>query len=360
VQPLGHDRDEIIELIYKAAVDGSHWLEILERLRARTGSKGGMIMSSRYGHVDWICTPAMKTVMEAYAGDGWDAFNIRTRRAALLEEAGFLTDLDLVVPDEIKEHPFYTRFLHRLGMGWALGSIVRLPIEGLMIFHLERAYADGRFLPEHHDLMESLRVHIVQSLTLTSQRFVDRSAVALDVLGKLGLAAVALDESGRVLAGTPAGLALGEGGSTFSRKEGKRLVEAAFRPDRQPDEMFDATGASGSSAGLRREINGTNYSIDAVPLIERSVFTPKTALLVLRPTQGRTALDPQAIANRFHLTRTETDIALMIASGASVEAIAAHRAINPNTIRWHLKHIFTKMGVNRQLELVRLFTVGPA
>ena len=162
MQYFGHDRDEIIELIYRAAVDGSLWHDILERLRAMTGAVGAMIISSRNGTVDWICTPEIKTVMEAYAGDGWDRFNIRIRRAASMENASFLTDLDVVVPAEIKEHPFYTRFLHRIGMGWALGTIVRLPVDGLMIFHLERTYSDGQFLPEHHKFMDSLRAHLIQ------------------------------------------------------------------------------------------------------------------------------------------------------------------------------------------------------
>lgn len=319
-----------------------------------------MIISSRNGTVDWICTPEIKTVMEAYAGDGWDRFNIRIRRAASMENASFLTDLDVVVPAEIKEHPFYTRFLHRIGMGWALGTIVRLPVDGLMIFHLERTYSDGQFLPEHHKFMDSLRAHLFQSLTLTSQRLIDRSAVALDVLSQLGLAAIALDESGRIVSGTPAGLALGKTDAAFPQKDGKRLVEAAFHADRQRNPSVSGPKASDPASSLRREINGTSYVIDAVPLIERSVFMPKTALLVLRPEYGGRTLDPQMIANRFKLTPTETDIALMIANGASVETIAAQRSIHQNTIRWHLKHIFNKLGVNRQVELVRLFTVGPS
>ena len=56
----------------------------------------------------------------------------------------------------------------------------------------------------------------------------------------------------------------------------------------------------------------------------------------------------------FNLTPAETALALELANGLSLEEAAEELNIRRNTARAHLRSIFSKTGVRRQTELVRI------
>jgi len=62
----------------------------------------------------------------------------------------------------------------------------------------------------------------------------------------------------------------------------------------------------------------------------------------------------KALNDRFQLTQAEARIALFLASGGSVKEYAAVSDVSEGTVRVHLKAIFAKTGVHRQMDLVRL------
>ena len=55
-----------------------------------------------------------------------------------------------------------------------------------------------------------------------------------------------------------------------------------------------------------------------------------------------------------HLTGMESQVAVLLAEGMSVREIASAMGRKESTIRSHVKHMFTKHGLSRQAELVRL------
>ena len=54
------------------------------------------------------------------------------------------------------------------------------------------------------------------------------------------------------------------------------------------------------------------------------------------------------------LTGMESQVAVMLAEGMSVGNIAAATDRKESTIRWHVRNMFTKLGLSRQADLVRL------
>jgi DNA-binding CsgD family transcriptional regulator len=58
----------------------------------------------------------------------------------------------------------------------------------------------------------------------------------------------------------------------------------------------------------------------------------------------------------FDLTPAESRVAGLIADGYGVESIATTLAVSLNTVRTHLKSVFTKLGVSRQAELASLLS----
>jgi DNA-binding CsgD family transcriptional regulator len=55
---------------------------------------------------------------------------------------------------------------------------------------------------------------------------------------------------------------------------------------------------------------------------------------------------------KLSLTEREHTVLALIAEGLSNEAIAEHLSLSRHTVAWHIKQIFSKLGVNRRTQAV--------
>ena len=60
------------------------------------------------------------------------------------------------------------------------------------------------------------------------------------------------------------------------------------------------------------------------------------------------------VAKTLGLTPAESRVAVAVAEGKSVRAIAEAAGHTKDAIYWHLKHIYKKQSISRQADLVRL------
>jgi DNA-binding CsgD family transcriptional regulator len=77
------------------------------------------------------------------------------------------------------------------------------------------------------------------------------------------------------------------------------------------------------------------------------------AVLITEP-DAPPPIDKEALADSFHLTQREADVACLLASGAPLQAIATALDLGLGTVRFHLRHAFQKTGTNSQGALVAL------
>ncbi len=85
--------------------------------------------------------------------------------------------------------------------------------------------------------------------------------------------------------------------------------------------------------------------------------TPALALLLGDPERPH-RIDGQALRELFALTATESVITAAVANGNSVSEIARALTVTENTVRSHLRSIFSKTGVTRQPQLVHLVRIS--
>jgi DNA-binding CsgD family transcriptional regulator len=83
------------------------------------------------------------------------------------------------------------------------------------------------------------------------------------------------------------------------------------------------------------------------------------AVLVNDPEETP-ALDAEMLRAWYDLTPAEARLAVLLASGLSLERIVDRLGIGANTARTHLKSIFGKTDTRRQGELIRLLLSNPA
>lgn len=66
-----------------------------------------------------------------------------------------------------------------------------------------------------------------------------------------------------------------------------------------------------------------------------------------------------AIRNRYALTAAESQLVAALLKTGSASAAAQHLGLSENTIKTHLRSVFSKTGVHRQAELIQLVLSFP-
>ena len=81
---------------------------------------------------------------------------------------------------------------------------------------------------------------------------------------------------------------------------------------------------------------------------------PVAALVLLVEPGGHLRLDPDVVTRTLGLTPAESQVAVWVADGKSVRDIALATGLTEGAIYWHLKQIYKKLPISRQVDLVRL------
>ena len=113
----------------------------------------------------------------------------------------------------------------------------------------------------------------------------------------------------------------------------------------------------GQTAGLRTmqaAFHRTESPYKRIPWDLEGKQRPSVAVFV-RNAEGKVDPPVRLAQQLFQLTPAETALAIQMANGLSLEEAAELLGIRRNTARAHLRSIFSKTGVRRQTELVRLF-----
>jgi DNA-binding CsgD family transcriptional regulator len=71
-------------------------------------------------------------------------------------------------------------------------------------------------------------------------------------------------------------------------------------------------------------------------------------------------MDPAQICQLYGLSRAEGRVVALLASGQRLDLVAENLGVTYDTVRKHLKQVFSKTGTDRQAELVRMLVTGPA
>ncbi len=215
------------------------------------------------------------------------------------------------------------------------------------------------------DLIRRLLPHIRQTVRVQQAlaRAGARNATLTELLDATGLGVMHLDAYGRIVAVNDRAQnvlrdgdgVFDEGGFLFARTPGDDAGLQGLLSRALP--RFTAQGEGGSMI-LRRSDARPSQVLHIVPMGRHQTdyfgSQPVAALAIVADPEGHTGIKPAVAAEALNLTRMESRVAVMLARGMSVGEIAAATDRKESTIRTHVKHMFTKHGLSRQGELVRL------
>ena len=295
----------------------------------------------------------------------------RVPRLRRLPDSQLVHVTDLYTAKELKTSPTYNE---ALALGHGQNSLnVRLdgPNGSRIVWVINDPIDTDGWSSVQIESIRRLLPHVRQHL-IVRQALAGAGALGAsldELLDVNGLGVIQLDWRGRIMAANdrarellPTGEALfDEDGFLFARSpednaDLQGLLARALPP-------FRAQGAAGSVT-VRRSGGLQPLVLHVHPVGRRDTdFRPwPVAALVLVVDSGtETRIDPRLLAASLGLTPMESRVAALLAEGKTVGEIASATERKVSTIRTHVRHIFTKLGINRQAQLVRLVlsTAGP-
>ncbi len=187
------------------------------------------------------------------------------------------------------------------------------------------------------------------------------AATAAELLENTGAGVIQLDRRGRIVETNDVARAL------LRRSDGLCDAGGALRTTRPEDDArledllaralprFGQAGESGSMM-VRRRSSLPWFALHVKPVAggEADYHALRVAALVLIVDPvSRARVEPELVEAMLGLTPTEAEIALLLAEGWTARQIEATTGRSYSTVRTHLKNIFAKLRVSRQLEVAK-------
>jgi DNA-binding CsgD family transcriptional regulator len=353
------DDHELIDRIYEAAIIPENWPGILEEISTIAGCYGGTLLSiDAQQEIRHIASEQFRDVVRMFVRDGWTKQNIRLERLAKIKYPGFVTDSDLISVDEMDAHPFYAEFVRPNGGGWAVGTIIEIPSRDLLVFNLERRYAEGPVDKQFCARLDVLRPHLARAGLMSIRLRMERARAMVETLKQIGLPAAVIRQNGQVLAINDLFQSLSD-----------QIAIGAFDEISIKHPSSD-TLLKQSLVRLRKTQDNSEVRSIPVPAVRdqpalvthlipikgaaHDIFSRAFAILVITPLQAPTAPTEDVLNGLFDLSPAEVKVAQGIISGKTIDNIAAELQLSRETIRNQLKSVFAKTGTGRQAQLVGL------
>ena len=364
--------DRAVESLHEAALGRAHWRETSALIDDACGWKGAhLVIVDRHsrGRPEWLFDQfyyhgesreeqAREYVEDFYPRDE------RVPRIVRLPDRQLVRVTDLLTEQEVKSSAAYNDLLRRVEGQHGFNVRMDGPNGLDIVLGTADAVGTGGWNSVHVDTIARMLPHIRQFVRVRHAliRAEALGATVTGLLDNMNIGVIYLDRRGMILlANSRARTVLGQAMGLSDRdgalracvaadetKLGKLLADALPGRGRPP--------VSGSMT-VERPLPLPRLVLHVNPLVVRQLdFGARSAaaLVLLVDPAARLAIDADLVAATFHLTRGEAQVAAALAEGSTVHEIAAARYRAESSVRWLVKQIYTKLGISRQADLVRL------
>lgn len=362
-----HDIDQLVGHIYEAAVEPGRWPQVLENL---SDFLEGAATKLTFQNVRTSRSEANSVRMSPEADRTYAQYyyktNVFLQRIAKLR-AGTLIPVWNLLPREVYQRSeFYNDFCRPNDMCHPIGVVLANEPEVRVVFTCGSAKAAEAFESEHLERLRCIGPHLVRAANVSlrlsrSEILSNANAKALDRVAQ-GLLIVSAN--GDILFANRAAESL------LAEADGIRTEKSVLRArapaDARQFQRLIATAAerSGEAGGmmvLSRPAPRRPLSVLVAPLTIHStwfVSGARTAIVFVSDPDSAPQIGQQQLRALYRLTAAEAAVAIVVARGVGLQAVANELEISLTTARTHLQHVFEKTSTRRQAELVRLIADG--
>ncbi|MBK8177272.1 MAG: hypothetical protein IPK66_19045 [Rhodospirillales bacterium] len=279
---------------------------------------------------------------------------------------------DILDAHAIKSTPFYRSWLKPIGILPHLFAVLERQNGRVTLLVLARREQKADFNDEIVEdlgaLLPALSRAVRVDASLRAHRALERSAMR--AIDSMPCGVAILDRNGALIEANPFAKAVIDAHEGVVIINGGLATDVAGRrmklKDMLPSGLETTSKAVAdhlSMLSVPRASGKRPLNLMIVPLddaLDGRAPDGPAALLFIGDPERAARFDQTRIARLYGLSRAESRVAALLASGYRLEQVAEALDIAYETVRKHLKQIFSKTGTYRQAELVRMLVTGPA
>lgn len=363
--------DELINKIYAVTGNSDAWSSLLDDLSILTDSFGSALSVERNNEiVGWRVSNSLKKTLE-----GQIEKHLNTRLAVInnrMREKNtpeFLADHYLFTEEEWLNTPFMMEYGTPNNFNHAVGTYIDLAQgDKILIFSL-REKNKPIYSDEVVANLNLIRPHLARAAMLTATWGQKKIEAVTHIIQEFATNTLLVNKEGVILSGNKSNNIFGD---YLSVLNSNKIIFSSKTTNGDLAAILAEVSKLKSAKSI--PIRSSTYKpailhIIPVDSIYRDLFDHNSSsahlfdttnlVLVLMPITQNTDISDSIIRNLFDLTPTEAKITAKISTGVTPEKIADDFKISKETVRTHLKNIFSKTGVNRQSQLVALVSGIP-
>lgn len=346
---------DLVGAIYEAGAIPERWPRLIDRIAFDVGAKGGILMCAKRANALRMASPGIAPVVDAFEAGGWTEGNTRVSRlVGHPPHPGFLTDADLHSKAELESLPMYVEFLTPHGVAAGAATVIQGVASDGLVMTFE-GFASQEAARRAVPALDALRPHLARAATLSGQLWLEHARSAIVALDLIGTAASMIDDHGRLMLAN----------RSFEDLLGTMFNDTPARlrlADRHADAALLRSLADLRSDGVGRSIalrDGEARRAAVLHLLPlrgdaRELFAGGAALAVLAGRGNALLPTSDLLQALFDLTPAEARIARGIGESRSLRDLAGEQQSSVETVRSHLKRVFQKTGLQRQVELASM------
>ena len=363
--------ERILASLHEAALDPARWPGFSALADEALGVHGTSMLFGD-GETDedariafqWTCSRGQRRpdLERLYYGTYYPV-DERVPRLRRAPDGQLLHNTELFTGQELKTSPVYRAFQTQ-----KCADAINVRLDGpggsRILWMVHEPVDGGGWSSARLDSVRRLLPHIRQ--TVRVQVALGRAGTLgmtlENLLAATGLGVIQLDRRARIVAANDRArrvLQMGDvlfdtGGGLFARTplanaELQDLLTRALPP-------YGNLGAGGSMIA-RRPAGPPPLVLHVIPVdggVTGPVAWPVAALVLMPDAAEATHADAGTVTRTLNFTPAESQVAALLARGMTVRQVAAALGRRESTVRSHIKHMFTKQGLSRQADLVRL------
>ncbi|RUP00346.1 helix-turn-helix transcriptional regulator [Hyphomicrobium sp.] len=367
---LASDSEELsysIERLYDAVLDPSKWNEALEATTRFIGGEAANLFWQDLATNEAAVFHSWNE--DAYYGqlytEKYASLNPYFPALAFVEVGKVVSGGDLIPHDEFRQTRFYMEWVKPQNYIDVLGANLERTLTSTAFFSVQRHERQGVVDERARERCNLILPHIRRAVSIGKVIEKGRAHERLleNALHLISSAALMVDATGRIVFANAkseeylahAAIIRADQGILHAiDRDAERALKDAFAAAARGDSVLGVKGievvlANGGKSRFVAHV--LCLASDA-----RRDVTTSGAVAALFVNEVRLALQSplEEIAARFLLTPSELRVLAAVWEESGVQQIAERLGISAATVKTHLNHIFSKTGLRRQADLVRL------
>lgn len=355
--------EKVLDLIYDAAAENDLWRDVLTAIADLTNSQGGILFGVSFntysvdfefnGRLDEECN---RVYQEQHMQNPYADYMVHQPVGRLV-----LSD-EIMELSKFRATSFYNDVFRPQKITHSAMMALAAQRDFRVAFNICRSPSQGPLQPDEQRLLELLSPHLRRSATLGFRIDSYRSIrdATFDVLDRLSDSVVILDRSAKLLFANEAAQGL--------EAEGLLRLSSPIALASTPHSLRLAgmiklvmSGAPGGIMSFPRNPDGQLLTMTVFPIRSKDLgrlsdagFKDAAVMLFIVDPANRSSIPLGQIMDAYKLTQAEARVALAVSSGHSVGEAARLLNLSPNTIKTHLRRIYSKTLTDGQVQLAGL------